>query len=206
MKPDNSSGPAALVLALALLLAPAANAQDNTAAPEQAPAAAPDTPVTTARAEPAETAASTEATIEAKIEAKPTIHPFTAMAGSWSGGGTISLTSGTRERLRCRAQHTAGHGKSLTLNIRCASDSYKFELSSNVSERRGQISGNWSEASNGVSGSISGHMGANRISAVASGTGFTAGIAVTTNGNQQSVSITPQGVHIAKVQIALSRR
>jgi len=194
MTSSNICGPAALVLALALL-APAAMAQEKAAEPEAAT-------VTTARAEPAETAAGPEA----KIAAKPYVHPFTAMTGSWSGGGTISLSSGTRERLRCRAQHTAGHGRSLTLNIRCASDSYKFELSSNVSESRGQITGNWSEASNGVSGSISGHLGGNRISAVASGTGFTAGIAVTTNGNHQSVSITPQGVFISKVQIALSRR
>jgi hypothetical protein len=92
------------------------------------------------------------------------------------------------------------------MNIRFASDSHKFELSSSVSERRGQIFGRWSQASNGVSGSISGRAAGNRISAVASGSSFTAGIAVTTNGIRQSVSITPQGVHITGVQIALSKR
>jgi len=99
-----------------------------------------------------------------------------------------------------------GGNNSLTMNIRSASDSHKFELSSSVSERRGQIFGRWSEASNGVSGSISGRAAGNRISAVASGSSFTAGIAVTTNGIRQSVSITPQGVHITGVQIALSKR
>jgi hypothetical protein len=191
MRSNIVCGSAALVLALVLPLAAAA--QDKT--PEA------DKQVTTARAEPAETAANTEVK-----EAKPEyVHPFTAMAGSWSGGGTISLEGGARERLRCRAHHTVGN-KSLSLNIRCASDSHKFELTSNVSERRGQIFGSWSEASNGVSGSISGRVGGNRISAVASGNSFTAGISVTTNGNRQSVSITPRGVFITGVQIALSKR
>ena len=196
MKSHTICGPAGIVLAL---LSPAALAQDKAAEP-----------ATTATVEPAATAAKTKAKTEAKteaqLEAKPAAHPFTAMAGSWSGGGTISLSGGTRERLRCRATHIVGGGnKSLAMSIRCASDSYRFELSSSVVERRGQIFGKWSEASNGVSGSISGRAAGNRISGLARGDSFSAGISVTTNGNRQSVSITPQGVHITGVQIALSR-
>jgi hypothetical protein len=202
VKPNIICGPAALVLALALL-SPEAMAQDKAAAPDSAATPATTSGVMTAKAEPAETAAKTEAQ-EAKRES---VHPFAAMAGSWSGGGTISLQGGARERLRCRARHIVGDGdKSLGMSIRCASDTYKFELTSNVSERGGQISGSWSEASNAFSGSISGRAAGNHISAVANGDGFTAGISVTTNGNRQSVSIVPQGVYITGVQIALSRR
>src|SRR4051812_2375524 len=86
--------------------------------------------------------------------AKPNVHPFAAMAGSWTGGGTIDLTNDIHEKLRCRANYTHGQGNnSLALSIRCASDNYKFELSSNVVERNGQISGQWSETGYGVSGS-----------------------------------------------------
>lgn len=139
-------------------------------------------------------------------EAKPEPHVFAIMTGSWSGGGTITLSGGTRERLRCRARHTAGQGgKRLSLSIRCASDSYRFDLSSNVVERRGRIFGSWKEASNGVSGSISGSASGNRVRAVAASDFFTAGLALTTQGNRQSVSITPRGVHITGVHIALRK-
>jgi hypothetical protein len=29
--------------------------------------------------------------------------PFRAMAGSWTGGGLLSLSNGEQQRLRCRA-------------------------------------------------------------------------------------------------------
>jgi hypothetical protein len=136
-----------------------------------------------------------------------TAHPFAAMSGAWSGGGIIQLTNDITERLRCRADHKFNQGaSSLALSIRCASDNYKFELTSNVVERRGQISGQWKEASYGVSGSISGRMAGNRITATASGDKFTSAISVTTNGNRQTVSLTPERTYIISVQIALNRR
>src|SRR5689334_8714136 len=60
-------------------------------------------------------------------------HPFAAMAGTWTGGGTIELTGEIKENLRCRANYNYGAAaNSLALSIRCASDNYKFELTSNV--------------------------------------------------------------------------
>ena len=116
-----------------------------------------------------------------------TIHPFAAIAGNWTGGGTIDLTGDIHEKLRCRASYT--HGKSnnsLVLAIRCASDNYKFELTSNVVERGGQISGQWNETAYKVSGSISGRVNGNRITAMAKGDSFNAAITVNTT-RQQAV-------------------
>ena len=135
-----------------------------------------------------------------------TIHPFTAIAGNWTGGGTIDLTGDIHEKLRCRASYS--HGKSnnsLVLAIRCASDNYKFELTSNVVERGGQISGQWNETAYKVSGSISGRVNGGRISAEARGDSFTASLSVNTNGNRQSVTITPQATYIVNVQIGLGK-
>jgi hypothetical protein len=138
--------------------------------------------------------------------AKPNVHPFAALAGTWTGGGTIDLTNDIHEKLRCRANYTHGQGNnSLALAIRCASDNYKFELTSNVVERGGQISGQWSETGYGVSGSITGRVSGGRISAVAKGDSFTAALSVNTSGNRQSVIITPQATYIINVQIALGR-
>jgi len=132
---------------------------------------------------------------------------FAQMAGSWSGGGTLSLSSGTRERLRCRAQHSVGQGgRSLSLSIRCASDSYRFDLTSDVVNRRGRIYGRWSESSNGVSGTIAGRASGGRIRAIATSNTFTAGLSITTHGGRQSVTISPRETFISGVHIALRKR
>ena len=138
--------------------------------------------------------------------AKPNMHPFATMAGTWTGGGTIDLTNDIHEKLRCRATYNYGRSNNgLTLAIRCASDNYKFELTSNVVEQGGQISGQWSETAYGVNGSISGRVNGGRIQAVAKGDSFTAALSVNTNGNRQSVTITPQATYIINVQIAMGR-
>ena len=134
------------------------------------------------------------------------VHPFAAMAGNWSGGGTIDLTNDIHERLRCRAHHSYGQANnSLALNIRCASDNYKFELSSNVVERNGRISGQWSEATYKAAGTISGRLAGNRVSAVAQSDSLTTDVSVTTVGNRQTVTITPKATYVISVKIALSR-
>jgi hypothetical protein len=135
------------------------------------------------------------------------VSPFAALAGTWVGGGTIDLTGEIHEKLRCRAIYNYGQSaSSLALSIRCASDNYKFELSSRVTERRGAISGQWSEATYNVTGSIIGHAAGNRITAAARSDGLNANLSVTTTGNRQTVTITPQATYVIRVQIALNRR
>jgi hypothetical protein len=136
----------------------------------------------------------------------PKVHPFAMMAGTWTGGGMIDLTNDIHEKLRCRATYTYSQASSgLALAIRCASDNYKFELTSNVVERNGQLSGSWNETAYGVSGSITGRVNGGRISAVAKGDSFTAALSVNTNGNRQSVTITPQATYIINVQISMGK-
>lgn len=134
------------------------------------------------------------------------VHPFALLAGTWTGSGMLDMTGEIHERIRCRATYNYTAGSSnLGLAIRCASDNYKFELTSNVAERGGSLSGQWSEAAYGVSGSISGRVNGGRISAIAKGDSFTASLGVNTNGNRQSVTITPQATYITNVQISMSR-
>src|SRR4051794_9101317 len=59
--------------------------------------------------------------------------PFAGMAGVWSGGGTVTLDDGSTERIRCRATYAVGSGgNGLNQSLTCASDSYRFNLASNV--------------------------------------------------------------------------
>jgi hypothetical protein len=203
MAPRTSWGIAALAAAFVILPLPGA-AQNAAPAPEAAKKATPNSD-TAPKTAPAPAAA--QKTPPAKVAAKEPEHPFTTMVGSWSGGGTLTLSSGSRERLRCRAHYSAGKtGRSLQLSIRCASDSYRFDLSSSVVNRRGRIYGRWSESSNGVSGTIAGHASGGRIRALARGDMFTAGFALTTDGGRQTVSIRPRDTFIKGVYIALRKR
>ncbi|HEX9322699.1 MAG TPA: hypothetical protein VF913_11350 [Xanthobacteraceae bacterium] len=133
--------------------------------------------------------------------------PFASLSGSWSGGGTISLASGANERIRCRAVYEVGSGgRALQLSIRCASDSYNFDLAGSVVYQGGAISGTWSESSRGVNGTVSGRASGSQIQAYAQGAGFSAGLSLSTQGNRQSVVIRPTGADVTAVSITLARR
>ena len=116
--------------------------------------------------------------------------PFIGLAGYWSGAGTVTLDDGSTERIRCRASYAVGdNGAGLNQTLVCASDSYKFDLKTNVISERGSLSGTWSESSRGVNGNIEGRGSSGNFQVVASAPGFTASISLTTRGNRQSVVI-----------------
>jgi hypothetical protein len=130
--------------------------------------------------------------------------PFAAFAGNWSGTGTIEVKDGGRERIRCRGGNTES-GNSLRLGLRCASDSYRFELTSDITYDGGNISGSWGETSRGVYGSLSGRMSGGRIQATAQSAGFTASLSIASTSGRQSVSIRSPGQEISEVSISLAR-
>ena len=131
--------------------------------------------------------------------------PFAGLAGVWSGAGTITLDDGSSERVRCRASYAVGDGgKGLNQTLTCASDSYKFNLASNVTAQGGTLSGTWSESTRNVNGSLEGRGGNGTFQVVANGPGFSANISLATHGNRQTVLIKSEG-SFRLVSITLSR-
>jgi hypothetical protein len=119
----------------------------------------------------------------------------------------LSTSDGMREQLRCRASYNvAGTGAELSLNLRCASQSYNFDLAGDVQYQGGAISGRWSESSRNASGTISGRANGDHIDAAARGDSFSANLSLTTRGGQQTVTIRPQGTNVTAVSLALNRR
>ena len=114
--------------------------------------------------------------------------PFAALAGSWSGGGTVSLDDGSIERIRCRARYAAA-GPTMEMSLTCASDAYKFNLAANVQAEGSAITGTWSESSRNISGSLQGRGGGGNFEAVVSAAGFNANISLRTSGNRQTVTL-----------------
>jgi hypothetical protein len=121
-------------------------------------------------------------------------NPFAGFNGAWSGAGTVSLSDGTTERIRCKADYKVdGGGQNLKQSLRCASDSYKIDLSSDVTSQGGRISGNWSEASRNVFGSLQGTAGGGQIEVFVEANGFAANLTLRTSGNHQTVQISSKG-------------
>lgn len=114
--------------------------------------------------------------------------PFAGMAGAWSGGGSVTLEDGSRERIRCRATYRVG-GVNMAMSLTCASDAYKFNLQADVVAQGNAISGNWTEGSRGIGGSLQGRGGGGNFQVAANAAGFNANLSMRTSGNRQSVSI-----------------
>ena len=135
-------------------------------------------------------------------------HAFSALTGSWTGGGIVKTTNGGSERFRCRSVYEPIAGAKLNLRLNCASDSYHFDLSANVSYEGGPIGGTWSEASRNVSGNITGRSNAsgNQMQASVQGMGLSANLSVSTRGARQTVMMTAPGTDVSEASIAMSRR
>ncbi|UGY12988.1 hypothetical protein [Bradyrhizobium septentrionale] len=131
--------------------------------------------------------------------------PFAGFAGSWTGTGTVALSNGTTERIRCKADYkVAPSGLSLKQSLHCASDSYKFDLSSDVTSQGDRISGNWSEASRNIFGNLQGTAGGGRIDVFVEASGFAANLNLQTNGSKQVVQIDSKG-EIRGVSITMTK-
>jgi hypothetical protein len=131
--------------------------------------------------------------------------PFAGMAGNWSGAGTVTLDDGSTERIRCRASYAVGAGGSgLNQTLTCASDSYKFNLSTNVTAQGTALSGTWNESSRNINGAIEGRGSNGNFEVVATAPGFSANISLTTRGNKQSVVIRAES-QFKNASISLSR-
>jgi hypothetical protein len=132
--------------------------------------------------------------------------PFASFEGNWTGSGTVSVANGSKERLRCRAHYdVGGDGNSMSQNLTCASDSYKFNIISHVTSDGSSISGDWAETTRNANGHITGKITPTQISAYVSGLGFTARIGIAARGGRQSVTLDPTGTDIRNVSVTMAK-
>lgn len=130
---------------------------------------------------------------------------FGKLAGSWAGGGTVSVMNGGAERLRCRADYAPAGETRLHLDITCASDSFKMQISSDLARSGNAISGTWREATFGASGNVSGSVGGDRINAVVQGMGLSARLSLALRGKTQSVTLASRGQIAGTANVTLRR-
>jgi hypothetical protein len=132
--------------------------------------------------------------------------PFAMLAGSWSGSGTVSISNSPNERIRCNANYDVVNPNNVQLSLRCASDSYNFNLLSSISNAGGAISGSWTEATRNTAGHLTGRINGSQIQVAAKGGSFTADLTVQTRGDHQSVTIRSTGSDVTGASITLTRK
>lgn len=130
---------------------------------------------------------------------------FRNLVGGWSGGGTIKMSSGTTERIRCRAVYQLATNQGLNQDLLCASDSFKFQIRSNITRQDKNLAGVWQETTRNISGNVSGRISAGRIDVRVEGSVFSATLSLAQTGNRQAVTIRPSGTDVAEVSIAMTR-
>jgi hypothetical protein len=133
--------------------------------------------------------------------------PFDPLAGQWTGDGAIQMSDGAKEKIRCRASYDIlDNGSNLQLNLRCAGDSYNFDLRGGAKANGGVITGTWSESTYNASGNLVGRVSGDKIDVTAKSSDFSVNLALTTRGNRQSVSIKANGLSTAIAGATISLR
>lgn len=132
--------------------------------------------------------------------------PFTNLKGNWTGSGVITMAGGSKENIRCRATYNVDPaGLNLSIALRCASESYNFNLTSSLTHNGNSVTGIWNESTYAVGGTITGTGTPGRIQVRAEGMVVNALLAVLTRDNRQSVSIHSPGSPLSEVAISMSR-
>jgi hypothetical protein len=132
--------------------------------------------------------------------------PFAGFNGVWTGSGHIKLADGSQERIRCRATYAESNGgRALQQALRCASDSYNFELRGDVESHGNQISGNWNETTRNVGGTLSGRAQPGRFEVRIDNPSFSAELTLVSRNNTQTVTIRSSGTTFSGASVSLRR-
>ncbi|MBV8791372.1 MAG: hypothetical protein JO205_14800 [Pseudolabrys sp.] len=116
--------------------------------------------------------------------------PFDRLAGEWTGNGKVEFSNGNHEPLKCRAAYDViGNNNNVQLNIRCAGESYVFDLRGSATYASGSITGTWSESTRNAAGTITGQVQGERFQILAKSESFSATMTLVTRGDRQSVQI-----------------
>jgi hypothetical protein len=131
---------------------------------------------------------------------------FTAFAGSFRGAGEVMINDGHRERIACRATGAVGGGgRTLSQNIVCASDSYKFDIRGQLVASGSDVTGDWQETMRGVSGDVRGRIADDRFNGIVNGGGFTANFSLHAAGRRLGFSMRPSDSSVVRVDVTMSR-
>jgi len=131
---------------------------------------------------------------------------FDGLAGTWGGPGSMKPSDGPMERIRCKASYVIKKPeKSLSFELRCASEAYKMLFSAEIEQDGSVISGNWFESEYRQGGKIYGTSSEGLIEARIEGNTVAAFVTIQTKANHQSFALEAPGAWASEVTVELER-
>lgn len=128
------------------------------------------------------------------------------LAGRWSGWGSVKLTNGATEQVKCVATYfVKDSGAGLDQNLRCASSSYKIDAKANYVVSGNSVSGTWEERTHSAKGAVAGNVQDNLFKLTVQGDSFSANMTLTSTKCKQSINITPQGLDVVSISVGLQK-
>ena len=130
--------------------------------------------------------------------------PIEDMAGYWTGGGSVHLTNGKTEHVKCQVIYKY-EGAQLRQSMRCASADYSINALAELRVKGNQVSGSWEEKTYAAKGQVSGRFSGDAFALTIQGANFTAAMNLALASCKQSINISPQGLEVSRVSIALAK-
>ena len=132
--------------------------------------------------------------------------PIPGLTGYWSGSGSIALSNGKTERVKCHVIYKAEGGNQIRQTMRCASADYNINSLAELTVNGSQVSGTWEEKTYAAKGAVSGRYGGDTFSLSVQGANFSASMNVTVSNCRQSLTITPTGLDVTRISITLAKQ
>ncbi|HEU4646708.1 MAG TPA: hypothetical protein VFS80_14215 [Burkholderiales bacterium] len=128
------------------------------------------------------------------------------MTGYWTGSGSVVLSNGNTERVKCAVTYKISEGGTqIKQSMRCASADYNINASADLNVKGQSVTGSWEEKTYSAVGEVSGrYTGSNFVLSI-KGASFTASMNLTVSDCKQSISIAPQGLDVARISIGLAK-
>lgn len=128
------------------------------------------------------------------------------MTGYWTGSGSVVLSNGNTERVKCAVTYKISEGGTqIKQSMRCASADYNINASADLNVKGQSVTGSWEEKTYSAVGEVSGrYTGSNFVLSI-KGASFTASMNLTVSDCKQSISISPQGLDVARISIGLAK-
>jgi len=131
---------------------------------------------------------------------------FAGLGGNWSGTGTIFVADGGSERIRCRATYNVGpDNMTLQQTLRCASDSYKFELTTDIRSNGSNVTGYWTETTRNLNGTLDGTGSNGQFNVLVSANGFAAELSLSVYGGKQTIVMSSKNTDLRGLNISMSK-
>lgn len=132
--------------------------------------------------------------------------PFEELSGYWTGAGSVTLSSGNTERVKCAVTYRVSEGGGqIKQSIRCASTDYSINASADLRVKGEHVTGSWEEKTYSATGEVSGRYTGSSFVLSIQGANFTAAMNVSVSACKQSINISPKGLDVNRISIGLAK-